>query len=101
MSSKFNDEYTRLMGTVGGIDFNSGIFSYRKETGKPDRPGYTGSAEGSNSKMCLDAFFNSMRTRKPPVANVEMGRDSVLACLLVREAVYRNGVVTMDELRAS
>ena len=30
-----------------------------------------------------------MKDRKPPVATVEHGRDAVLACLLVREAVYQ------------
>ena len=36
--NKFNEEYTRLIGTKGGIDFNSGTFSYRPDQKKPDRP---------------------------------------------------------------
>ena len=35
---------------------------------------------------------------RPPVATVQHGRDAVLACLLVREAVYRKKVVTAKEL---
>jgi hypothetical protein len=33
------------------------------------------------------------------VATVEHGRDAVLACLLVREAVYQKKPITMKELR--
>ncbi len=40
-----------------------------------------------------------MKERKPPVATVEHGRDAVLACLLVREAVYQKKPITMKELR--
>ena len=39
-----------------------------------------------------------VRTRKKPVANVAHGRDGVLACLLVREAVYTGGVARLDDL---
>jgi hypothetical protein len=39
-----------------------------------------------------------VRTRKPPVSTVEHGRDSLLACILVREAVNRGGEVTLEEL---
>ena len=36
--NKFNEEYTRLIGTKGGIDFNTGTFSYRPDKKKNDRP---------------------------------------------------------------
>lgn len=94
----FNDEYTRLIGTEGGIDFNTGTFSYRQESNKPDRIGHSYPGDIQNSLLCLEAFVDSVRTRKPPVAGVAEGRDAVLACILVREAVYRQGVVTMEEL---
>ena len=35
--TKFNEEYTRLIGTKGGVDFNSGTFSYRPDQKKPDQ----------------------------------------------------------------
>ena len=98
-TSAFNDEYTRLFGTVGAIDFNSGTFSYRKETGRPDRPAYSVTGEISNSKLALEDFVNSVQTRKPPRSGVKEGRDSVLACVLVREAISRGGVVTLEELQ--
>lgn len=96
---EFNDEYTRLNGVKGGIDFNTGVFSYRKELNKPDRVGFSGDANVNNTRLGLAAFADSVKTRKPPVATVENGRDAVLACLLVREAVYQKKPVTMKELR--
>ncbi|HZP84482.1 MAG TPA: Gfo/Idh/MocA family oxidoreductase [Chthonomonadaceae bacterium] len=96
----FNYEYTRLVGTQAGIDFNTGTFSYRKELEKPDRVGHSHQGAIDSTFLALDAFVDSVRTRKPPVSTVEQGRDAVLACLLVREAVYRQGVVTMQELTA-
>jgi len=96
---EFNDEYTRLNGTKGGIDFNSGLFSYRKELNKPDRVGFMGEANINNTKLGLEAFAASVKSRKAPVATVEFGRDAVLTCLLVREAVYQKKPITMKELR--
>ncbi len=95
----FNDEYTRLIGTRAGIDFNSGTLSYRKELNLPDRIAHTTTGTIDNTHLGLKAFVNSVRTRSAPVATAENGRDAVLSCLLVREAVYRGGVVTMHELR--
>lgn len=97
----FNDEYTRLIGTRAGIDFNSGTLSYRKELNLPDRTAHTTTGSIDNTLLGLAAFVDSVRTRKPPVATAENGRDAVLSCLLVREAVYRGGEVTMHELRNS
>jgi len=97
----FNDEYTRLIGTEAGVDFNSGIFSYRKELDKPDRVGHSHQGDINGTVLSLTTFINSVRTRNAPVANAHHGRDAVLACLLVREAVNRGGVVTMEELKAT
>lgn len=95
----FNEEFTRLIGTRGGIDFNTGTFSYRKETKLPDRVGHSYTGEIDGTKLALEAFANSVRTRNPSVATAAEGRDAVLACLLVREAVYREGVASMEEIR--
>lgn len=96
----FNDEYTRLIGTTAGIDFNSGTISYRKELDKADEIGFTATGTIDGSLLALKAFVDSVRTRKPSIATVIEGRNAVLACLLVREAVYKGGVVTMKELQA-
>jgi predicted dehydrogenase len=98
MKPVFNYEYTKLLGTRAGIDFNSGTFSYRKELGIADRVGHNYTGEIDSTYLALEAFADSVATRKPPISTVEHGRDSVLACLLVREAVRRGGVVTMEEV---
>ncbi len=98
--TKFNEEYTRLVGTKGGIDFNTGVFSYRPDLKKPDRVGHSHAGVVDNTKLALDAFFDSVRNRKPTVCRVEHGRDAVLACLLVREALDGKRVATMKELLA-
>lgn len=98
--SKFNEEYTRLVGTKGGVDFNSGIFSYRPDLKRPDRVGHGHPGALDNTRLALESFLHSVRTRKPPVCRVEHGRDAVLACLLVREALDAKRVATMKELVA-
>jgi predicted dehydrogenase len=97
---EFNDEYTRLNGIKGGIDFNSGTFSYRKELNRPDRVGHSVAGNINNTRLALEAFAKSAATGSKPVATAENGRDAVLACLLVREAVYRKQPVAMKELRS-
>ncbi len=96
----FNDEYTRLVGTRAGIDFNTGTIAYRKELNLPDRIAHTDTGPIDNTRLSIQAFADSVRQRTPAVSTVEQGRDSALACLLVREAVYRGGMVTMEELKA-
>ena len=97
----FNEEYTRLIGTRAGIDFNTGTLSYRKELNLPDRTAHTTAGAIDSTQLGLAAFVNSVRTRSAPVATIEQGRDAVLVCLLVRAAVYRGGEVTMQELTRS
>ncbi len=94
----FNDEYTKLLGTRAGIDFNTGTFSYRKELNKADRIGHTAKGDVNSTRLGLAAFLDSVRNGKPPVATVQHGRDAVLACLLVREAVTKKKIVTAKEL---
>lgn len=95
----FNDEYTRLNGVKAGIDFNTGVIAYRKELNLSDKVGHSAKGQINNTRLGLEAFANSVKTRKAPVATVEHGRDAVLACLLVREAVYQKKPVTMKELK--
>lgn len=97
---KFNEEYTRLVGTKGGVDFNTGVFSYRPDQHRADRVGHSHPGAVDNTRLALESFVNSVRTRKPPVCRAEHGRDAVLACLLVREALDAKRVATMKELLA-
>ena len=94
--NKFNEEYTRLIGTKGGVDFNSGTFSYRPDLNKPD--GKLGGPETNNTLLSLKAFVNSVRTRSEPVCTVEHGRAAVLTCLLVRASVDARAAVTMEQV---
>jgi predicted dehydrogenase len=95
----FDKEYSWLIGTKGGVDFNTGKFSYRGNE-KEDRLGYTGDANIDNTKLAFDAFIKSVRTRSPSIAPPSIGREAVLTCLLMREAVYRQRAVTLKELQA-
>ncbi len=96
----FSEEYTRLVGTVGGVDFNTGTFTYRRALKRPDRVAYTKTGEINNTLLALTAFINSVKKRTAPIADVRAGRDAVLACLLVREAVYTRRMVSVTDLRA-
>lgn len=95
----FNDEFTRLIGTQAGIDFNTGTFSYRRELNRADRVGHSSAGTIDSTLLALQDFIGSVQTRRPPAATAVQGRDAVLACLLVREAVYRSGPVTPQDLR--
>jgi predicted dehydrogenase len=95
---KFDSEYTILIGTKGGIDFNSGTFSYRPELQKPDRLGHSHTGQIDSTQLAFEAFIKSVRTRSPSIAPPETGREAVLTCLLMRKAVYKKGVATLDEV---
>ncbi len=61
--NKFNEEYTRLVGTKGGIDFNTGVFSYRPDMRKADRVGHSHAGVVDNTKLALEAFVESVRAQ--------------------------------------
>lgn len=94
---RFHDEYTRLAGRKGMVDFNTGAISYHHLQKKAD---WVSPAAGpiNSTRLALNSFFESVRTRKPPLATVEHGRDAVLSCLLVRDSVYKRRHVKMSEL---
>jgi len=93
----FDKEYSYLIGLKAGVDFNSGKFSYRGNE-REDRLGYTGDANIDNSKLAFEAFIKSVRTRSPSIAPPSIGRDAVLTCTLMREAVYKQRCVTLKEI---
>jgi len=108
VSDRFNEEFTRLIGIRGGIDFNAGVINYREDKWlfekrtkqKPDRK-VTVDNKVDSSYLALEAFFKSVKDRSKPIATVENGRDAVLCCLLMREAVYTRQIATMEKLKAS
>ncbi len=95
---RFHDEYTRLAGTRGMADFNTGLISYHHLQKKTDSDPYAGKPALNNTLLALQSFLESVRTRRAPVATVEHGRDAVLSCLLVRDAVYARRQVAMTEV---
>ncbi len=98
--TKFNEEYTRLIGTTGGIDFNSGTFSYRPDQNRPDRVAFEGPANVDNNVLAVESFLKSVRDRSQPVATLAHARAALLACLLMREAVDRGTAVTLKDIGA-
>ena len=96
--TKFNEEYTRLIGTKGGIDFKTGTFSYRPDQKKADRVGFEGPANLDDNVLAVESFLKAVRERSQPVATVAHAREALLTCLLMREAVYRKTMVTMKEI---
>jgi myo-inositol 2-dehydrogenase/D-chiro-inositol 1-dehydrogenase len=97
--NKFNEEYTKLIGLRGGIDFNSGTFSYRPDTNLPDRQGSSSTGKIDSSYLAVESFLRCVKTRNKPIATVENGRDAVMCSLLMREAVYTKEIVTLDTLK--
>ena len=88
-------EFTRVVGTRGGVDFNTGMFSYRLQLKKAKRqlP-----ASGDRDLAAMLAFLSSVRTRKAPPVNAQDAREAALTSILVREAVHQKRAYTMKEL---
>jgi predicted dehydrogenase len=101
---RFNEEYTRLIGVKGGIDFNAGVINYRKENGEKGEPKpdvkITSGGKSESTVLAMQAFLKSVKERSKPIATVENGRDAVLCCLLMRKAVETKEVATMERLKA-
>jgi predicted dehydrogenase len=85
--TKFNEEQIRIVGVEGGADFNSGTLSFRPDRRKPDRVLHPVQGVINDTLLALEAFLDSVRTRKPPLVTAAHGREAVLTCLLVRQAV--------------
>ncbi len=98
--SKFNEEYTRLIGTKGGIDFKTGTFSFRPDQKKADRIGFEGPANLDDNVLAVESFLKAVRERSQPVATLAHANEALLTCLLMREAVYRKTMVTLKEILA-
>jgi predicted dehydrogenase len=88
----------RLIATQGGIDFGSGVVTFR-EKGRPRQ--VLGRANTPDTRLALLAFFDAVRAEVPlePPVSLEEARDATLIGLLVRRAVDEGRVVSMDEVR--
>ncbi len=96
----FSGEFTRVVGTRGGVDFNTGTFSYRRDQKREDWTISQRADAPHRDVAAMRAFLDSVRSRKTPPATVDDGREAALTSMLVREAVYRKQPVTMKELLA-
>ena len=57
-------------------------------------------AAGALLPTFTPAAEKAVRERSQPVATITHARDALLACLLIREAVYRGTAVTMKDIGA-
>lgn len=92
-----NREYTQLVGTEGGIDFNPGTVTFRPES-KKGTVTVGEKATVDNTKLAFAAFAKSVRERSPSIAPPSMGRDAVATCLMMREAVASGKIVTLKDI---
>jgi predicted dehydrogenase len=98
--SAFNTNYTRLCGTAASLDCKTGRFTYLNKLDQGNEKGWSYDGTIHQDVMHMRNFLDCVRSRNTPNATPEMGRDGVLAGLLVRDAVYRNEVSTMDKIRS-
>lgn len=96
----FSGEYTRVVGTAGGADLNTGTLSWRTSENRADRPAGVDRDAPNRDVAALLAFLESVRSRKAPPATLENAREAVLTSLLVREAVYTRRPVPFQEILA-
>lgn len=99
--SHFRGMHEHLVGPKGAIDLAEGYVAFRKDQspdGKSTRKLAPEVGEENITLLALTDFFDCVRTGRAPFVSVEEGRKATLFGLLVRTAVYRKAVVTMDEI---
>lgn len=89
--------YFYAYGTKGAVDV-SGAMYYRRGRGAKPEPIPAPAAERDTREPHVAAFFESIRTGKPPVVGIEIGATAALTAILGREAIYRRRVVEWSEL---
>ncbi len=89
----------RLVGTEGGLDFGSGVVTYR-DRARPREVLHPGNQP--ETRQALEAFLEAARAgnRTAPPVTLAEARDATLVGLLVRKAVDERRVVTWDEILA-
>jgi len=92
----FNGHHLKIMGRKGAVDLVDGSIEFMDRNLPKEKLREEG---GNSTQFAQEAFLECIRTRKQPVSNVYNGRDSVLVSLLVREAVDRRRLTSMDEVR--
>jgi len=90
----FTGVYERVIGRLGGCDLGGGRFVYRDKS-----KGARSVGRGvDDTRECLLAFFDSVRSGKPAISGVINGRDATLVGLMIRKSYDKRRVVTWEEI---
>ncbi len=98
--SRFGGMHEHLVGPGGGLDIAEGFVSFRKGASQKGKSTLELSKEGDGdlTLLAVTDFFDCVRTGREPFVGAEDGRNATLFGLMVRESVYKEGTVTMDEI---
>jgi len=89
-------QYMYVYGTEGAVDMNSATFYPRARGAKPVVLGEP--AQEQLDVKHLSSFYESIRTGKKPVADIEAAATGALTAILGREAIYRKRVMQWDDM---
>jgi predicted dehydrogenase len=86
----FTGTSLRILGTRGGLDFGTGVVTYRDKGRQRDvlHPG-----PQPDTRRALEAFFDAVRSDEPlaPPVTLAEARDATVIGLLIRQAVDSGG----------
>lgn len=93
----FTGNTQRILGTLGGFDFSSGVLTYRDRS-QPRQTIHPGHLPETN--LALEAFARAIRAENPlpPPVSLASARDATQLGLLVRRAVDERRVAEWDEV---
>jgi myo-inositol 2-dehydrogenase / D-chiro-inositol 1-dehydrogenase len=90
-------QYFYVYGTKGAVDLNDSKF-YPRPKGEPV-PLVDAVKEDQWAHQV--AFFESIRTGKPPVADLETGAIAALTAIIGRDAIYQKKTLDWGDLKVS
>ena len=88
---------TFVYGSEGCMHLETATFYPRKRGAKPVVV-VEQSATQENPHAAIVAFYESVRTGKPPVTDVKVGALAAMTSILGREAIYRGKMLSWEEL---
>ncbi len=89
-------QFCHVFGTDGAVDVDNATYYPRSRDAKP-----VVLAEPVQQQIDarhLAAFYESVKTGKPPVAGIEIGATAALTAILGRESIYRRKVMQWSEM---
>lgn len=90
-----NGQYFYVYTTTGAVDLNDSKYYPRK---KGASPVVLAEPVKEEPHAHIAAFYESIRTGKPPVAGIQEGATGALTAILGREAIYRKKLMTWGDL---